>query len=67
MKFYPYKKSYLNRYSKQDAENSLHQTHIDGHKKMCRRISTVPSICLKQMKGFRDPVSSAGQAGTDHY
>jgi len=32
------------------AERGLHQTHIDGHKKMCRRISSVPGNCLMQSK-----------------
>ena len=32
------------------AERGLHQTHIDGHKTMCRRISSVPGNCLMQLK-----------------
>lgn len=32
------------------AERGLHQTHIDGHKTMCRRISSVPGSCLMQSK-----------------
>jgi len=32
------------------AEHGLHQTHIDGHRRMCRRISSVPGSCLMQSK-----------------
>ncbi len=33
--------------------SSLHQTPVDGHETTCRRISSVPGICLKQTKGFK--------------